>query len=280
MRTILLTISYDGTDYCGWQRQSPAGNNSLPAEQKKLNPPACDADISKHKKAVPTVQEEIEKALETLHKQPVSLAGSGRTDSGVHAVGQAATFVSPIDSIPVQNYIPALNSILPQDIRIVDAQEKEENFHARFSAKRRTYRYFINISENPLAHSKRFSWSIFRQPDINKLNEMASVLRGELDCTTFAAAGDKSPSKSRFIEDAFFYTETTTPDNLEKKIVFEITANAFLWNMVRSIVGTLIFFEKTGKTKEDFENALNSKDRKNAGPTAPPTGLFLWKVGF
>ena len=107
MRNILLTISYDGTDFCGWQRQ----------------------DHQNKKEAVRTVQCELESALEKLHRQPVILYGSGRTDSGVHAMGQAANFFSPIDSIPVENYPRALNSILPKDIRILDAQIKDEDFY-------------------------------------------------------------------------------------------------------------------------------------------------------
>ncbi len=265
MRTILLTVSYDGTDYCGWQRQSPEGNNSA----EKTN---------EQKKAVPTIQEEIEKALEKLHKMPVPLAGSGRTDSGVHAIAQAATFVSPIDSIPVKNYIPAINSFLPQDIRIIDAQEKPEGFHARFSAKSRTYRYFLDPSEHPLANDKRFSWSLYRMPNINILNDMAGVLRGEIDFTTFCSAKDKSESRYRFIHDAHFFIIKDMFQN--DKICFEITANAFLWNMVRSLVGSFVEYEKAGFGKKEFVAALEARDRKNAGITAPPNGLFLYNIEF
>ena len=105
------------------------------------------------------------------------------------------------------------------------------------------------------------------------LNEMASYLRGEIDCATFAAAGDMSKSTCRYIENAVFY-----PDG--DKIVFEITANAFLWKMVRSLTGTLIQFEKEGKPADYFKKVLDSRDRKNAGATAPATGLFLWNVSF
>ena len=110
MRNILLTISYDGTNFCGWQKQ----------ENQR------------------TVQGEIEKALEIVHKTKIDLHGSGRTDSGVHAAAQAATFFSPIDSIPIENYPLALNSYLPKDVRIMNAAEVDEAFHARFSATRRT----------------------------------------------------------------------------------------------------------------------------------------------
>src|SRR5574344_1827428 len=113
MRNILLTISYDGTDFSGWQRQdSPAGTKS----------------------SIRTVQGELENALEKLHKTAVKLYGSGRTDSGVHASGQAANFFSPIDSIPVENYIQALNALLPHDIRIMASKEVPQDFNARFNA--------------------------------------------------------------------------------------------------------------------------------------------------
>ncbi|MCR4821435.1 MAG: tRNA pseudouridine(38-40) synthase TruA [Treponema sp.] len=253
MRNILLTLSYDGTDFCGWQRQD-----------------SCDRG-----KPVRTVQGEIEKALEKLHKAPVKLTGSGRTDSGVHAFAQAANFLSPIDSIPADRYIPAINAFLPDDIRIIDSKEVDMDFSSRFSATSRTYRYFIH-TKNPFASQMRYVWPIHHQPDLNVLNQMTSYLRGELDCATFAAAGDQSLSTCRYIEDAHFYIDEKDTDI----IVFEIRANAFLWKMVRSLTGSLIHFEKSGKDPAYFKKVLDAKDRKLAGPTAPPTGLFLYSVSF
>ncbi|MBR0031274.1 MAG: tRNA pseudouridine(38-40) synthase TruA [Treponema sp.] len=251
MRNILLTISYDGTDFCGWQRQDSDGKKNV----------------------MRTVQGEVELALEKLHKTPVSLYGSGRTDSGVHATAQAANFFSPIDSIPAEKYVQALNSFLPHDIRINSAKEVSPDFNARFSATSRTYRYFIHCGQSPLASEMRYVWPIHRFPNLRTLNEMAACLKGETDCATFAASGDQSLSTFRFIDNAVFF-----PDG--EKIVFEISANAFLWKMVRSITGSLIFFEKSGKDASYFKEILESKDRKKAGPTAPSTGLFLWSVSF
>lgn len=251
MRNILLTLSYDGTDFSGWQRQ----------------------DSHDEKNVTRTVQGEVERALERLLKQPVSLTGSGRTDSGVHAAAQAAHFLSPIDSIPPHKYVPALNSFLPHDIRINAAREVPSDFSARFSATSRTYRYFLHCGESPLASEMRYVWAIRRFPSISALNDMASCLKGEIDCATFAASGDQSLSTFRYIENAIFF-----PDG--EKIVFEISANAFLWKMVRSIVGSLIFFEKAGKDVAFFRRVLESKDRARAGPTAPSAGLFLWSVSF
>lgn len=253
MRNILLTVSYDGTDFCGWQRQ----------------------DKSDGGKAVRTVQGEIEKALARIHKSPTALTGSGRTDSGVHAFAQAANFYSPVDSIPAANYVPALNAFLPGDIRIVGSKEVDGDFSSRFSATSRTYRYFLRTG-NPFASETRFVWPIHHEPDIAVLNEMASHLRGELDCATFAAAGDASLSTFRYIEDARFFHDGRSPGI----IVFEIRANAFLWKMVRSLVGSMIFFERSGRDADFFKDALDSHDRRRAGPTAPPSGLFLYKVDF
>lgn len=253
MRNILLTVSYDGTDFCGWQRQ----------------------DASDKGKPVRTVQGEIEKALEKIHKQKINLVGSGRTDSGVHAFAQAANFFSPIDSIPEEKYVVALNSFLPSDIRIMDSREVPSDFSARFSATSRTYRYFFHTG-NPFANQMRFVWPIYRKPDLEILNKMASFLKGETDCASFAAAGDQSLSTCRYIDDAHFYFDEKNSEIL----VFEITANAFLWKMVRSLAGTFIFFEKNGKSPEYFKEVLDAKDRSKAGPTAPPTGLFLYKISF
>lgn len=253
MRNILLTISYDGTDFCGWQRQDSSDNGN----------------------SVRTVQGEIEKSLEKLHKQKVNLSGSGRTDSGVHAFAQAANFFSPIDSIPEEKFTVALNSFLPPDIRIMESRAVPNDFSARFSATSRTYRYFFHTG-NPFASQMRFVWPIHRRPDVEILNEMSSFLQGELDCAAFSASGDQSISTCRYIEDAHFYYDEKNPEIL----IFEITANAFLWRMVRSLAGTFIFFEKSGRTPKYFKQVLDSKDRSKAGPTAPPTGLFLYKISF
>jgi len=251
MRNILLTVSYDGTDFCGWQRQDKANQG----------------------KPVRTVQGVLEDAMLKLHKTPVPVTGSGRTDSGVHARAQAVTFLSPIDSIPVEKYLFALNAFLPPDVRINGARQVSEDFSARFSATSRTYRYFMYTGESPLASEMRYVWSIHHQPDLKTLNEMASCLRGEIDCATFAAAGDASLSTCRYLENAVFFTQGD-------KLVFEITANAFLWKMVRSITGSLIHFEKAGKDGDFFKSVLESHDRHRAGPTAPAQGLFLWDVSF
>ncbi|MCL1815054.1 MAG: tRNA pseudouridine(38-40) synthase TruA [Treponema sp.] len=250
-RNIQLLIAYDGTDFSGWQRQ--------------------DGDKTKQKTR--TVQGEIERALEIIHKTPVALIGSGRTDSGVHARAQCANFYTPITSMEAPRFVPALNSILPRDIRIMEARESPEGFHSRFDARSRTYRYFF-ISHRPaLPMEKRYALQLWRQPDLSLLNDYCRLLRGEFDCTIFAAAADKSVSRRRYIYSAFFFPE-------RDRIVFEIRANAFLWKMVRSMAGTLLFYEEKKLNAEAFYQIITSGKREMAGPTLPPEGLILWNVDY
>jgi tRNA pseudouridine38-40 synthase len=249
MRNILLTLSYDGTDFCGWQKQEQAG------------------------KTLRTVQGEVENALTRLHAVPTVIHGSGRTDSGVHARAQGANFLSPVPGIPVSHYMSALNDLLPPDVRVHRALLVPQDFHARFSAVMRTYRYVLHCGPVPTAALAGHGWHLRYDPNPAALNRMASCLSGEIDCTTFAAAGDKSLSRYRFLEKAVFFPQGN-------RLVFEISANAFLWKMVRSLVGTLIDYEHGGKSPDDFRAALESRDRSRAGQTAPAKGLFLWNIEY
>ena len=256
MRNILLKISYDGTDFCGWQRQDKHG-----------------------KEAERTVQGEIEKALEKIHKEPTILYGSGRTDSGVHAYAQAANFFTPIDSIPAGNYVRALNAFLPQDVRILEAVEKPEDFNARFSATSRVYHYFISTAEAVPANLSRYVWHVKNyQPDLERLNHFCQCLKGEIDCASFASSGDDSVSTSRYIDGARFFMQKDMWGG--ELLVFEIEANAFLWKMVRTLTGTLINLDRDKKPLDSMEKILAAKNRVSAGVTAPPTGLFLYEIKF
>ena len=249
-KNILLDISYDGTDFCGWQRQE--GRRS--------------------------VQGELEKALEKLFKTNIGVQGSGRTDSGVHARAQAANFLCPADSIPDQNIPKAVNNFLPPDVRVNRARTVSQDFSARFNATSRVYRYFILPQSIPFASENRFVWQIRKIPCLENLNDMASILSGEKDFKTFAASGDASLSTKRYIDGARFFCEQNSFG--QRLVVFEIEGNAFLYRMVRSLVGTLIDFDQKSKGEKDFKNALESCDRANAGPTAPALGLFLWQINF
>ena len=254
MKNIFLDVSYDGTDFSGWQRQDKAANGY----------------------PVRTVQAQVESALERMLKAHVSVRASGRTDSGVHAAHQACTFVSSNDAIPPRNYERALNSLLPQDVRVLSSFEVPTGFDARKSATSRVYRYFVQTQVSPLATELRYRWFVRRKPNIEVLNSMCTFLKGEIDCASFVAAGDKSVSTMRFLEKASFFQD----DRDSHLLIFEVEANAFLWKMVRTLVGTLFWCERNGMGVDGFAKILESKDRRQAGPTAPACGLFLWSVKF
>ncbi|MDR2766747.1 MAG: tRNA pseudouridine(38-40) synthase TruA, partial [Treponema sp.] len=244
-RNIALTIAYDGTGFSGWQRQN--GRR--------------------------TVQAVIEDALARLHKHALPLAGSGRTDAGVHALFQVANFYSDIAGMEAERFIPALNSLLPHDVRIMAAKEAPPEFHARFSAESRTYRYYFICRRGAFPWERRFACQLWRQPDISVLNDYARLLRGEMDCGIFAAAADRSASRFRRLYNAVFFIE-------DGRLVFEIRANAFLWNMVRSLAGTLLYYEEKKTPAAEFLEIIRSGKRELAGPTLPPQGLFLYHIEY
>ncbi|GHT98290.1 tRNA pseudouridine synthase A [Spirochaetia bacterium] len=217
----------------------------------------------------------IEDALERLHKQPVTLIGSGRTDAGVHAAGQVANFHTDIQRMEAYRFVSALNSLLPQDVRILEAAEAAADFHARFDARSRTYRYHCICGRHALAHELRYGLQLWRRPRLELLNEYARLLHGELDCSLFAVPRDPSLSRHRYISQAYFCAGAGGDT-----LIFEISANAFLWKMVRSIGGTLLHYEEKGLSPEAFKAILQSGDRSLAGPTLPPQGLFLWKIDY
>ena len=243
---VRLLVAYDGTGYAGWQRQASG---------------------------ILTVQGEIEKALEVIHREKITLTGSGRTDAGVHAAGQTANFNTTIESMAAERFVPALNSLLPHDIRVLEAAACPPDFHSRFDAKSRTYRYFIITGRQAYPWELRYNWHIRRNPRMDVLNAYAGLLHGETDCTAFAVPGDKSLSRSRYICNSVFWTEGN-------RLVYEITANAFLWKMVRSIVGTFLFYEEKDISPNELQKIIESKNRSLAGPTAPAQGLFLWKTEY
>lgn len=260
-RNIKLLIAYDGTDFSGWQTQKTR-------ETTRENLAATPRKAPRR-----TVQGCIEDALQKLHKHPVSLAGSGRTDAGVHAAGQIANFYTDIQSIAPERFTPALNSLLPRDVRVLAAEEICSGFHARFDAKARTYRYHIIAGRHALPHELRYALQLWSSPSIERLNSYARLLRGEMDCSAFATPKDPGESRFRYIFNACFFVQGDI-------LVFEITANAFLWKMVRSITGTLLFCEEKGVSAAGFQSLVDSKDRNRAGPTAPPQGLFLWNIAY
>ncbi|GHV39457.1 tRNA pseudouridine synthase A [Spirochaetia bacterium] len=264
-RNIKLLIAYDGTDFSGWQRQS---EESLWLSSLKQ---FCRGQNCT--KQMRTVQGVIETALERIHKEKVNLCGSGRTDAGVHAAGQVANFYTTIHSIPADRFVPALNSLLPQEVRILEAAETLPDFHARFDAKMRTYRYQLICGRHALPQEGRYALQLWRHPRLDVLNDYGRLLLGERDCSLFASPRDSSKSRSRYISQAHFFIQGDM-------LIFEISANAFLWKMVRSVLGTLLYYEERGIPAEQLKAAIEAGDRKLAGPTAPAQGLFLWKIEY
>jgi tRNA pseudouridine38-40 synthase len=246
-------VAYDGSDFSGWQRQNPKAVASPPRLR--------------------TVQGVLEGALEKIHRHPVVLTGSGRTDAGVHAAGQTANFYTDIAGMGADRFVPALNGLLPRDLRVLEARETFLDFHARFDARQRTYRYHFIPGRQALPQELRCALQLWRRPRLERLNDFARLLHGELDCSAFAQIRDPSLSRRRYISQAYFFVQGDT-------LIFEISANAFLWKMVRSVAGTLLYFEEKDRTPEEFKALIQSGDRSLAGPALPPQGLFLWKVDY
>ncbi len=245
MRNIKLTIEYDGKEFNGWQKQP-----------SKLN-----------------IQGTIEQAIKTITGEDVDLQASGRTDAGVHALGQVANFKTN-SNIPIEKMSIAINCNLKKSIRIVKAEEVEERFHSRLSCKRKIYRYIINNSEIPSAIYRNLETHIPYKLDIEKMKQAVKYFEGEHDFKAFKASGTSSKSSIRTIYKA---EVIKMPNN---RIYIELTGNGFLYNMVRIIAGTLVDVG-TGKIEpEDIEKIIESKDRTNAGKTLPPQGLYLVCVNY
>ena len=245
MRNIKLLIEYDGTNYQGWQVQ-PKG---------------------------PTLQGILEEKLGILTGEAIQLFGSGRTDSGVHALGQVAHFKtkSPMDIRSMQR---ALNSLLPPDMVIQKIEEVDEDFHARRHSKSKVYEYRILNRNLRSAFQRGFVWHIPQKIEFQEMEKATRWLIGEHDFSSFRSTGSPTQTTVRRVIRAEW------KKGRKGLIRFEIEANGFLKQMVRSIVGTLVEVGK-GKIKgEDLQGILDSKDRKKAGPTAPAHGLFLKEVKY
>ncbi|MDP4092469.1 MAG: tRNA pseudouridine(38-40) synthase TruA [Bacillota bacterium] len=243
-RNIRLTIEYDGTNYHGWQRQANAV----------------------------TVQEEIEKAARKLTGKECDLIGSSRTDEGVHALGHVANFHTD-SSIPADKFSFALNTVLPGDITIKDSQEVSPDFHSRFSAKGKKYRYLIYNSRQPSALLRNRAMHVCQSLDFDSMKRAAEHLKGTHDFTCFRASGSTVKTSERTIWDVRLSRDG-------ELIFFEISGDGFLYNMVRIIVGTLVYVGIGKIAAEEIPEIIESKDRKKAGKTAPPQGLYLVEVYY
>ncbi len=252
MRNLKLYIEYDGTDYAGWQRQPQ-------------NP-------HQH-----TIQGELEKLFSQLLQEPIEIIGAGRTDAGVHAVGQVANFKTHNHTFTLEKLRYACSRMLPAGIVVKKVEEAPLDFNARFDARARTYRYFI-ITE-PSAIKQRFANYInlrlfdISRFDVDAMRQASQMLLGTHDFTTFSKIGahrrshDCTVHRVRWIE-------------RRNQLMFEITANRFLHSMVRLIVGTLIEVGGKKRSVSEFEHALNAKNVDYAGAAANPAGLFLWSVQY
>jgi len=243
-RNIRIILAYDGTDFVGWERQASGRS----------------------------VQGVVEAALSELHGHPVDVTVAGRTDAGVHALAQVVNFHSD-SSVPDGRFPYALNSLLPADVRALHSDRVADSFHARFDAKARTYRYQMSTSEFESPFERRFSWHLRRGPRLDSLNALAGVLVGTHDFSTFTAAGDTSNSRVRDLYSASFYWTAGY-------LVFRVCANAFLYRMVRSLLGTLLDLEARAASPAELREILAGGERDSAGPTAPAHGLFLEGVSY
>lgn len=244
MRNIKLVIEYDGTNYHGWQKQ--------------LN-------------AV-TVQDVLENSIEQLTGENCNVTGAGRTDTGVHAFGQAANFFTQ-SSIPAERFSNALNSILPDDIVVKTSQQVEPDFHSRHCAKGKKYRYLIYNSQSVSAIYRNLTCHIPDSLDLNNMKEAAGYFIGSHDFSAFRASGSSVVNCVRNIRHVSL-------EHKEDMIVFEIAGNGFLYNMVRIIAGTLIEIGMGKIHAKDIPSIIDSRCREKAGKTAPAQGLYLVEVYY
>jgi tRNA pseudouridine38-40 synthase len=248
-RNIRLLISFDGTDFNGWQRQKH--------------------DI--------TIQGEIEKCLTRMTNTEIDLHGAGRTDAGVHATGMVAHFLTST-RISCPAFMRGLNSMLPYAIRILEAEEVDESFHSRFSARGKHYEYSLYTGETMPPMERLYTLHAPYDLDFQSINKCLSVLVGTHDFSSFENAGSRDKEKESRKGAVRTIMLATLDETGKNRYTFTFIGEGFLRHMVRNIVGTLLEVGKGRRSVEDFRSVLLAKDRNVAGPTAPPHGLKLKKV--
>ena len=247
-RFIALTLAYDGTHFCGSQRQ----NNG------------------------PSVQGALEKALEVVLKQPTMVSLAGRTDAGVHASGQVGRFATE-SSMPTEKFVPALNRVLEKSVRVGQAREVDESFHPRFSAKSRVYRYWIDNTPVPNPLLRGIAGHIVKPLDCETMNTATGAFLGSQDFAAWQSAG--SPNGPT-VRDVMRLEAREMVAFGTKLLEIEIEANAFLYQMVRNIVGALIKVGQGDLTAEEICRLTAGRDRTKCPPPAPPQGLCLVEVKY
>ncbi len=244
MKNYRLIIEYDGTNYSGWQIQ-----------------PNVD-----------TIQQHIEDAIQILTKEKINLIASGRTDAGVHALGQVANF-KVTEELNINKFQHSLNSILPADIAIKIISEADENFHARFDAKKRSYLYVINSQKSPFYKNFTYFYPPVTKLTTDFLNEISREFLGEFDFTSFSKKNSETKNKICNI--------TLAKWKKNKDLYFfRIDGNRFLHGMVRAIVGTILEIAEKGYPIETVKQTISRKDRNEAGRGVPACGLYLYKVRY
>lgn len=249
MRRIKLEISYDGTNYCGWQSQPD----------------------------VPTIQNSLEKLLGKITGEQISVTGSGRTDAGVHAIKQVASFGTN-SNLDIMVFQKALNGLLPFDIRIIKVEEAPLSFHPIRDAISKRYRYLIDDNSPPFPMTRNYCWICKDQINLEVMNYAGNFLLGEHDFSSFQTTGSPKKTTIRTILDVKI-------ERLEASLLYppfvciEVEATGFLYNMMRSIVGTLLMLTRSN-CPESMHTIINSRSRAAAGQTAPPQGLYLLDVKY
>jgi len=247
MRRIKILVSYDGTDYHGWQVQP----------------------------GLPTIQGVLEQVIASIEGRPVPVAGSGRTDAGVHAVAQVAAF-SIQNPIPVDNLRRAVNRLLPRDIRVLDVEETAPDFHPRFQARRKTYEYRIFRGEICSPFERRYVCHHPYPLAIEEMIAVAPLLEGQHDFTAFAASDDRDEMELSKVRSIFCSGLTLDGERL----IYRVTGSGFLKHMVRNIVGVLLEAGKGNVDRAGILSRLQPGCPIPAGPTAPARGLFLISVDY
>jgi tRNA pseudouridine38-40 synthase len=260
VRNLRLILSYDGADFAGWQVQ--------PGRT--------------------TVQGALASAIGRLSGENVLPQGSGRTDAGVHALAQVASFATA-SAIPVENWMKALNDILPASIRVLEVTEAAPEFHARKSARAKTYRYRIHRGAVCPPFLARYVWHYPYPLEESAMVEAAAVVVGEHDFTSFAAVDPERVERMAAAENVG--TSNVRPTNIRtifssswtrenEELIYTIRGSGFLHHMVRNLVGTFLLVGKGTVSREDFGRILDARERTAAGPTAPASGLYLVAVEY
>ena len=244
MRRILIRVAYDGTNYHGWQLQPE----------------------------VVTIESVINEALSTMLKENIQVIGASRTDTGVHSLGTIAVFDTE-STIPGEKFTYALNQRLPEDIRVVESYEVDLDFHPRHQNSRKTYEYKIWNDKFEQPVNRFYSYFVYNELDIEKMQEGANYLVGEHDFKSFCSVNTMAETTVRKIYDINITKEG-------KMITIKVTGSGFLYNMVRIIAGTLIEVGKGRKEPIEVKKMLEAQNREKAGPTAPAHGLILYSYEY